>query len=138
MTMQRQNNRRLDLSDWQMAWDRYALAAAVLEQFPFSKAMQHKALVLEISANAPAGQSLLGVFFDEVARKQWEDSSGRLGAAFSVEDVMGNSTEELMRRTKALFEATFPSRVRALLLEFPFVLLWCCMWKCCRQKFPRG
>ena len=62
------NNRRLDISDWQMAWDRYALAAAALNQFSYKKAMEHKALVLEISANAPAGQSLLGVFFDEVAR----------------------------------------------------------------------
>ncbi len=55
---------------WQMAWDRYSLAAAVLDQMAFCSAVEHKALVLEVAANAKAeGRSpILGVLFDEICR----------------------------------------------------------------------
>ncbi len=55
---------------WQLAWDRYSLAAAVLEQMPFATTVEHKALVMEIASGAKAEGRLpiLGVLFDEVAR----------------------------------------------------------------------
>ena len=43
-----QNKHRfLELSKWQVAWDRYALGASALGQLAFDKAMMHKATVLE-------------------------------------------------------------------------------------------
>ena len=37
---------------WCMAWDRYAIAAAILEQMPYSSALLHKSAVLEVAVNA--------------------------------------------------------------------------------------
>ncbi len=39
--------RRLEMAAWQLAWDRYALAAAVVGQLTFTQAMQHKSVVME-------------------------------------------------------------------------------------------
>jgi len=53
-----------------MAWDRYAVAAAVLGQMSYAAAMSHKNLVHEVAVSAPAEgrKPLLGVLFDEVSR----------------------------------------------------------------------
>ena len=55
---------------WTMAWDRYAVAAAVLGQMSYAAAMSHKNLVHEVAVSAPAEgrKPLLGVLFDEVSR----------------------------------------------------------------------
>ena len=61
---------RLELAAWSMAWDRYAVAAAVVKQMAFSASMEHKSRVFETAVNA-AGEDrlpLLGVLFDEVSR----------------------------------------------------------------------
>ena len=62
--------RRLDLSAWLLAWDGYAMACEVTKQLPFKAAMQHKALVVQVAADAVAEQKrpILGVLFDEVSR----------------------------------------------------------------------
>ncbi len=39
--------RRLEMAAWQLAWDRYALAAAVVDQLTFTQAVQHKSVVME-------------------------------------------------------------------------------------------
>ena len=53
-----------------MAWDRYAIAAAVLGQMPYDVAMLHKDHVYETAVNAFGEDRLplLGVLFDEVSR----------------------------------------------------------------------
>ena len=53
-----------------MAWDRYAVAAAISEQMPFAVAMLHKKMVLNVAVDAGNEDktSLLGVLFDEVSR----------------------------------------------------------------------
>ena len=61
---------RLELMAWSMAWDTYAMAAAILRQMSFAAAMTHKGMVQEVAAGA-AGEGrrpLLGVLFDEVSR----------------------------------------------------------------------
>ena len=95
---------------WLVAWDRYALAALAVEhQLDFSLSLLHKEVVLAIAMAAAAGgrSELLGVLYDElarcclllplrcvsspfhplslvIARKKWEDLSGKLGEAFDI------------------------------------------------------
>ena len=42
------NRRFLDLSVWLMAWDGYAIGAALLKQMSFADAQHHKAVVIEV------------------------------------------------------------------------------------------
>ena len=101
------------MSNWQLAWDRYALAAQVTGQLSFAGAMKHKLVVCEIAANAVAEgrMPLLGVLFDEEARKEWEDLSGKLGAAFDIEAAIGARTEELLRKARVLHDSLMNRRV---------------------------
>ncbi len=39
---------RLELDKWVVAWDAFAIAGCILEQFSYSNAMAHKASVLEV------------------------------------------------------------------------------------------
>ena len=55
---------------WLTAWDRYALACAMVGQMDFADAMRHKSVVTEVASSAlkEGKRSLLGVLYDEVAR----------------------------------------------------------------------
>ena len=69
----------LDLARWMLGWDRCALAMAMLGMVSYSAAMQHKQVVLELAmSNAEEHNSLLGVVYDEMVRKEWENKSGML------------------------------------------------------------
>ena len=61
---------RLDFASWVLAWDRYAICAAVLGQMSFKAAMQHKACVAEVAFGAASSNksTILAVLFDEVSR----------------------------------------------------------------------
>eukprot|EP00973_Karenia_brevis_P091852 12409470-Karenia_brevis.AAC.1 len=93
---------KLQLAYWMAAWDSYALAAAVLGQMKFETAIRHKRNCLEIAANAPAGKrrQLLGVIYDELARKEWEDKSAKLGSRFDINMVAGVVCGDILRRAK--------------------------------------
>ena len=61
---------RLDFAFWNLAWDRYALAAAAVGQMPFHTAMTYKHVITEVAINALAeGKSpQLAVVYDELTR----------------------------------------------------------------------
>ena len=81
---------KLDMANWHLAWDRYALAAVVtnqvlcfhvpyrsmllsrlcVAQMTFCESVKHKAVVAEVAAGAwsTSRKPILGVFYDEVAR----------------------------------------------------------------------
>lgn len=67
---QRAIGRRPELHIWEMGWDAYALAAAVVRQFSFAKSRLHKRFVTRVAVTAHASgfTPLLGVLYDEVAR----------------------------------------------------------------------
>ena len=66
----REVKRRLELQLWLPAWDAYAIAGAILDQFEYKRTHLHKAIVLEQAMQAEAaGQgTLVGVLYDEFAR----------------------------------------------------------------------
>ena len=105
--------RRLELPAWLMAWDAYALLAAALDQLPFSVAIKHKLIVCEIAANAHTHKRkpLLGVLYDEIARKEWEDRAGKLGAAFDISLAASTLSEDTLRRARDLHDVLFAAMV---------------------------
>ena len=61
----------MELPMWQIAWDRYTLAAqAIDDQLNVRQALLHKEVVLSIACSAAAkGRTeLVGVLYDELAR----------------------------------------------------------------------
>lgn len=62
--------RRLELLPWTIAWDSYAVAAAMTRQLEYASAMVHKCQVLEVAVGAQGSErsALLGVLYDEVSR----------------------------------------------------------------------
>ena len=86
----KKDNRKLDFSMWQLAFDRLALCntsclgfarsivwqhihvagSAVIKQMNYKTSMRHKAVVIEVACNAKSNDraSILGVLFDEVSR----------------------------------------------------------------------
>ena len=56
---------------WIVAWDRYAIAAQVVDhQMEFKHSLLHKEVVITVACSASAGgrSELLGVLCDELAR----------------------------------------------------------------------
>lgn len=90
---------------WQPAWDRYALAAAILKQLSFLASMAHRRIVLAIAAGAEVKKRgpLVAVLYDELVRcvhacvrvqfvfsclrdrKHWSELARRQGRAFDVD-----------------------------------------------------
>ena len=103
------------MEQWLLAWERYALAAVATGQLSFSASIRHKLVVAEIAANSTAeGRApLLGVLFDKLSRKSWEDTSRKLQMAFDIDNLVGNQTEEMLRRARAAYDTLFPPGKRS-------------------------
>ena len=74
----------------------------MLEMLPYSAAMQHNQVVLEIAVSAAADERkpVLAVIYDEMVRKEWENKAGLLGEAFKVADKMACEDEVVLKRAK--------------------------------------
>ena len=64
-------DRRLDFGWWQVAWQRYGLAAVATGQMSLAQCNLHANLILDLAALAPSqGRSAwLAVLYDELARQ---------------------------------------------------------------------
>ena len=60
---------------WQLAFDRYAIAAAACDQLKYTSAMAHKVVCMKVAARADSkGRSQwLAVIYDRLARQQWAE-----------------------------------------------------------------
>jgi hypothetical protein len=119
--------RRLELANWLAAWDRYSLAAAMLDQLTFVQTVQHKIVVTEVAAlaHSEARLPLLGVLYDEISRcvvfhgharvcsrlvcvrKHWEELSGKLGSEFDVGKLIASVQDDALRQARALHDTLF-------------------------------
>ena len=97
----------MPLAWWLVAWDRYALAAQETEQFTMQESMRYKEIIIKIAASAgESGRTEeMGVLYDQVARKMWEEESGRTRGTFNVREEMIKCNEEAFRRTQNLYAA---------------------------------
>ena len=119
------NKRFLDLSVWLMAWDRYAIGATLLKQLAFEDAQHHKAVVVEVclacfvfgcveisvflqiaaTAKSKGMGPLLGVIYDDIVRKQWEDLSMKLGDKWTIAEFVKAPQEDALRRAEVLYKS---------------------------------
>ena len=109
--------RRLELPVWLMAWDTYAIGAAVLEQacvtcdqglarmwvalcalsqMSYKTAIAHKHVVMEIAVNAASEERLplLGVLYDGIARRMLSLAVIGMHAAHAALSVSRKDWEE--------------------------------------------
>ncbi|CAK0826970.1 unnamed protein product [Prorocentrum cordatum] len=67
---------------WCVAFDRWAIVAALAGQMPLTASMAHKEVVMQLalSARASGRATAIAVLYDEIARREWADLSAGLGA----------------------------------------------------------
>ncbi|CAK0791693.1 unnamed protein product, partial [Prorocentrum cordatum] len=67
---------------WCVAFDRWAIVAALTGQMPLAASMSHKEVVMQLalSARACGRTTAIAVLYDEIARREWADLSAGLGA----------------------------------------------------------
>ena len=71
-------------------------------------------IVLQVAAKA-AGEGrrpILAVLYDEMARRKWEDLSGKLGGSFQVADYVGRLDERVLKDTGTLYDQLFRHGMR--------------------------
>ena len=88
-----------------------APAAAVLKQLEYKKAVAHEELVVEVACQAESSgrNRSLGVIYDEITRKHWQEQSGKLGDRFDLASVVGTRSSDhamLLERAKDMFDAS--------------------------------
>jgi len=102
------NDRRLDIATWQLAFDRfvsntcasfscsfsmprYALAAVVLEQMSYAQAMRYKKVIMEVALTAKADDKgpFLGVLYDELIRLFSVHRFNACGRFPSLQETLG-------------------------------------------------
>jgi hypothetical protein len=140
------NRRFLDLAVWLMAWDRYAIGATLLKQMSFVDAQHHKAVVVEVwlllpwrvasclscfaqiasTAKSKGLGPLLGVIYDDLVRKQWEDLSMKLGSKWSVSDFVKVPQEDALRRAEVMYKSVILANKVCGLCSVHLVHLVCC------------
>ena len=88
-------------------------------------------VVPQVAAKA-AGEGrlpILAVLYDEMARKRWEDLSGKLGGAFQVGDYISRLDERVLKDAVALYDQLFkggprpPTKVKVCPARFLHLLL---------------
>ena len=104
---------RLSVAMWSIAYDKRAIFEAAKQQLSYHRSLEHKEECMKVSHRAKLekdghGQPrrpLLGVIYDELARKRWANRavSGEIG--FDVEAAAGNLDEEVLRDAKAEYDA---------------------------------
>lgn len=90
------NKRTLDPMVWRIAWDRFALAAAIVGTMPLDTAMRHLDEVskLTLDGRTMGGRMLnLGTVYDLVCRRKWAEYSQALRGEFSIVDMVNDPTE---------------------------------------------
>ena len=95
---------------WSVTFDKYALAADVPQQLPLASALCHKDICSQVAmqAHLKGRRHLLGVFYDEVCRKAWANSSR--GSGFVVSFAAARLAEAYLRVAEAMYDQTISQR----------------------------
>ena len=66
----KQKDRKLDFGFWQVAWQKYSLAAIATGQLTMAQCQRHATVVLDVAslAGSQGRSAWLGVLYDEIAR----------------------------------------------------------------------
>jgi len=91
---------------WCVAFDRWAIVAALTSQMPLTASMAHKEVVMQLalSARASGRTTAIAVLYDEIARREWADLSAGLGA-FDVAAAAQSQNAATMLRAEREYDA---------------------------------
>ena len=100
----------LDIVRWSVAFDKFALAGAVVEhQLSFAAALAHKDVCMGVGLAAPRGvvprRAGLAPIYDEVCRRSWADRSAGGEHGFNVNDAALVLDKTLLKQAEDLYDA---------------------------------
>ena len=101
--------RSLNLLQWGLAFDKYAIAATATNQMTFAATVAHKDICLQVAARAHLKQGrrhFLGVLYDQVCRKEWSEIA-YASSSFNVSDAATKSSDSLLQRAENLYDQQF-------------------------------
>ena len=100
----------LDIVRWSVAFDKFALAGALVEhQLTYAAALSHKDICMNVGVSAPRGvvqrRAGLAPIYDEVCRKNWADrsASGELG--FDVNQVSLVLDKVMLKQAEDVYDS---------------------------------
>ena len=93
---------------WQMAFDRGALASAVCNQWSYASAMAHKNNCLKIAVRAelssPPRRHWLAVIYDRLARREWQELAFHNSVDFNVNEVSLREDPCILKSAEAEYD----------------------------------
>ena len=100
------NKKRLDILSWQVAFDKYAVAAHSCNQWSFGASMAHKEICLRIAfrATKEGRRQWLGVVYDEIARDMWANRARSGDPTFDINQVCLQEDSDILAEAKFLFD----------------------------------
>ena len=101
-------SKRMPILQWQMAFDRGALASAVCNQWSYASAMAHKNNCLKIAVRAeltsPPRRHWLAVIYDRLARREWQELAFHNSVDFNVNEVSLREDPCILKSAEAEFD----------------------------------
>ena len=92
---------------WSVAYDKWAIFASARKHLSFAKCLEHKEVCQKVAFRAPLGskprKAVLGVIYDELARKKWAASSMQ-DTCFQVDAVAGSLDDDVLREAEVCFD----------------------------------
>ena len=101
-------SKRMPILQWQMAFDRGALASAVCNQWSYASAIAHKNNCLKIAVRAeltsPPRRHWLAVIYDRLARREWQELAFHNSVDFKVNEVSLREDPCILKSAEAEFD----------------------------------
>lgn len=93
---------RLDMVQWTLAFESFALAAHACEMWTYTATRAHLRICLQVAAEASHENKrhILGQFYDEICRKEWAVRAERGDADFDIEAACLGVDHELLKRAR--------------------------------------
>ena len=97
---------RLNMFQWQLAYDQYALSASVADQWKYVSAMAHKTVCLQVAHNAEAKnrRHALAVIYDELARMDWSRRAYNADPTFNRDVVCLKVDDVILGRAEKMYD----------------------------------
>ena len=97
-----------------MAYDKFALGSALVEhQLSYAAALDHRDVCMQVALRSyltvPKRRAVLGVLYDEVARKSWAERKAAGDSTFCVAREAQVLDGTLLRRAEDIFDAALTS-----------------------------
>ena len=97
----------LSMIQWFLAFDKYAVAAAVTDQLPFTASFAYKNTVSQVGvqANTKYRSYAVAIYYDEIVRKRWAELTYGNDDSLDIVAECTKINEDALQEAQAKFEA---------------------------------